>query len=77
LSHPFLERLQQGVILADGAMGTVLYERGITFDRSFDLLNLQEPALVQSIHRDYIRAGAELMETNTFGASGIRLGAHG
>src|SRR5882762_4688610 len=58
-------------------MGTVLYERGITFDRSFDLLNLQEPALVQSIHRDYIRAGAELIETNTFGASRIRLAAHG
>ncbi|HXF59734.1 MAG TPA: homocysteine S-methyltransferase family protein, partial [Candidatus Saccharimonadales bacterium] len=77
MSHPFLERLQQGVILADGAMGTVLYERGITFDRSFDLLNLQEPALVQSIHRDYIRAGAELIETNTFGASRIRLAAHG
>jgi homocysteine S-methyltransferase len=77
LSHPFLDRLAKGVVLADGAMGTLLYERGITFDRSFDLLNLQEPALVQSIHRDYIRAGAELIETNTFGASRIRLAAHG
>ena len=77
MNHPFLKRLEQDVILADGAMGTLLYERGITFDRSFDLLNLQEPALVQSIHRDYIRAGAELIETNTFGASRIRLAAHG
>src|SRR2546427_3970843 len=77
LSHPFLKRLEQGVVLADGAMGTLLYERGITFDRSFDLLNLQEPALVQSIHRDYIRAGAELIETNTFGANRVRLAAHG
>src|SRR6266850_4414124 len=77
LKHPFLKRLEQGVVLADGAMGTILYDRGITFDRSFDLLNLQEPALVQSIHRDYIRAGAELIETNTFGASRIRLAAHG
>ena len=77
MSHPFLKRLEQGVVLADGAMGTVLYDRGITFDRSFDLLNIQEPALVQSIHRDYIRAGAELIETNTFGASRIRLAAHG
>src|SRR5467141_3747598 len=77
LSHPFLRRLEKGVVLADGAMGTLLYDRGITFDRSFDLLNLQEPALVQSIHRDYIRAGAELIETNTFGASRIRLAAHG
>jgi len=77
LSHPFLERLHKGVVLADGAMGTLLYERGITFDRSFDLLNIQEPGLVQSIHRDYIRAGAELIETNTFGASRIRLASHG
>jgi len=64
-------------VLADGAMGTLLYERGIPFDRSFDLLNLQEPALVQAIHRDYIRAGAELIETNTFGANRFRLAAHG
>ena len=77
MSHPFLERLHKGVVLADGAMGTLLYERGITFDRSFDLLNIQEPGLVQSIHRDYIRAGAELIETNTFGASRIRLASHG
>ena len=77
LKHPFLKRLEQGVVLADGAMGTILYERGISFDRSFDLLNLQEPALVQSIHRDYIRAGAELIETNTFGASRVRLATHG
>ncbi len=77
MSHPFLKRLEKGVVLADGAMGTVLYDRGITFDRSFDLLNVQEPALVQSIHRDYIRAGAELIETNTFGASRIRLATHG
>jgi len=77
LKHPFLQRLEQGVVLADGAMGTILYDRGIPFDRSFDLLNVQEPALVQSIHRDYIRAGAELIETNTFGASRIRLAAHG
>src|SRR2546425_10334600 len=77
LKNPFLKRLEEGVVLADGAMGTLLYDRGITFDRSFDLLNLQEPALVQSIHRDYIRAGAELIETNTFGASRIRLASHG
>src|SRR5690349_4005414 len=77
LSHPFLKRLEQGVVLADGAMGTLLYDRGITFDRSFDLLNIQEPALVQSIHRDYIRAAAELIETKPSGASRIRLAAHG
>jgi len=75
--HPFLERIDKGVVLADGAMGTYLYERGIPFDRSFDLLNLTDAALVQSIHREYIRAGAQLVETNTFGANRYRLQAHG
>ena len=75
--HPFLKRLAEGVVLADGAMGTVLYDKGIPFDRSFDALNLTDPALVQSVHREYIRAGAELIETNTFGANRFRLAAHG
>jgi homocysteine S-methyltransferase len=77
MRHPFLQRLEQGVVLADGAMGTLLYDRGIPFDRSFDLLNLSDPALVQGIHRDYIRAGAQLIETNTFGANRFRLASHG
>jgi len=77
MKHPFLERLSRGAILADGAMGTLLYERGIPFDRSFDALNLTDPAIVQGVHRDYIRAGAELIETNTFGANHYRLAAHG
>jgi len=75
--HPFLKRLAEGVVLADGAMGTVLYDKGIPFDRSFDVLNLTDPALVQAVHREYIRAGAELIETNTFGANRYRLAAHG
>ncbi|HEX7077622.1 MAG TPA: bifunctional homocysteine S-methyltransferase/methylenetetrahydrofolate reductase [Candidatus Eisenbacteria bacterium] len=75
--HPFLARLSQGVVLADGAMGTFLYEKGIPFDRSFDQLNLTDPALVQAVHREYIRAGAEVIETNTFGANRFRLLAHG
>lgn len=77
VKHPFLTRLEKGVVLADGAMGTLLYDRGIPFDRSFDLLNVSDPSLVQGIHRDYIRAGAELIETNTFGANRFRLAAHG
>ncbi len=76
-AHPFLERLSRGPLLADGAMGTFLYGKGIPFDRSFDALNLSEPALIQSVHREYLRAGAELIETNTFGANRFRLGAHG
>ena len=58
MTHPFLKRVQQGVVLADGAMGTYLYEKGIPFDRSFDLLNLTDASLIQAVHREYIRAGA-------------------
>ena len=75
--HPFLARLSEGILLADGAMGTFLYDKGIPFDRSFDALNLTEPSLIQSVHREYIRAGAEVIETNTFGANRFRLAAHG
>src|SRR5512132_1908418 len=75
--HPFLARLSQGILLADGAMGTLLYDKGIPFDRSFDALNVTDPALIQSGHREYIRAGAEVIETNTFGANRFRLAAHG
>ncbi len=75
--HPFLKRLEQGTLLADGAMGTLLYDKGIPFDRSFDALNLTDPALIQSVHREYIRAGADVIETNTFGANRFRLAAHG
>ncbi len=74
---PFLERLALGPLLADGATGTMLYERGVPFDQSFDELNLSKPTLVESLHRDYLAAGAELIETNTFGANPIRLATHG
>ena len=77
MTHPFLKRIQQGVVLADGAMGTYLYEKGIPFDRSFDLLNLTDASLIQAVHREYIRAGAEVIETNTFGGNRYRLAAHG
>ena len=77
MSAPFLERLAQGPLVADGAMGTLLYEHGITFEHCFDELNLSNPALVESIHREYLAAGAELIETNTFGANQQRLLSHG
>ncbi|MBI3742608.1 MAG: bifunctional homocysteine S-methyltransferase/methylenetetrahydrofolate reductase [Chloroflexi bacterium] len=77
MTHPLLERLARGVVLCDGAMGTQLYARGISFDRCFDELNLVNPALVQEIHREYIRAGAEMIETNTFGANRFKLAHHG
>ncbi|TAK23260.1 MAG: bifunctional homocysteine S-methyltransferase/methylenetetrahydrofolate reductase [Chloroflexota bacterium] len=77
MAHRFLERLARGPILADGAMGTMLYSRGVSFDRSFDELNASRPDLVEQIHREYIVAGAEIIETNTFGANRVRLAQHG
>ena len=76
-AHPFLERLRRGPLLGDGAMGTQLHARGVSFERCFDELNLTEPAIVEEIHRAYISAGAELIETNTFGANRIKLARHG
>ena len=64
-------------ILADGAMGTVLYARGVPINRCYDELNLSEPGLILSIHEEYLQAGAEILETNTFGANRFRLARHG
>ena len=76
-THPFLARLARGPLLGDGAMGTQLHARGFGFERSFDELNLTQPTVVEEIHRAYISAGAELIETNTFGANAIKLARHG
>jgi homocysteine S-methyltransferase len=64
-------------VLADGAMGTVLYARGIFIHRCYDELNLSDPALILSVHEEYLQAGAEILETNTFGANRFRLARHG
>ena len=61
----------------DGAMGTVLYERGVFVNVSYDELNLSRPELVESIHREYVQAGAEILETNTFGANPVKLSGFG
>jgi homocysteine S-methyltransferase len=73
----FLERLSEGVVVFDGAMGTMLYARGVFVNRCFDELNLSNPGLVRSIHEEYLAAGAEVVETNTFGAHRFKLGPHG
>lgn len=73
----FRARLAQGTILADGAMGTLLHTKGIAVDACFDELNLSNPALVFEIHRAYLEAGAEIIETNTFGANRYKLAEHG
>jgi methionine synthase / methylenetetrahydrofolate reductase(NADPH) len=75
--HPFHARLARGPLLCDGAMGTLLYERGVPFDRCFDALNLTDRERVLNIHLDYLRAGAEMIETNTFGANRMKLDVHG
>lgn len=73
----FRKKLQSKIVVADGAMGTMLYAKGIFINRCFDELNLSSPQLVKEIHQEYIRAGAEVLETNTFGANRVRLGAYG
>ena len=77
MTQPLLDRLAERPMLADGAMGTMLYARGVPIDACFDVLNLHDPRTVQAIHRDYVTAGADLLETNTFGATPIKLAAHG
>jgi homocysteine S-methyltransferase len=64
-------------VLFDGAMGTVLYARGVTINRCYDELNLTDPSLILAVHEEYLQAGAEILETNTFGANRFRLGRHG
>src|SRR5262245_26412216 len=73
LQAPFGDR----VLLADGAMGTMLHAAGHSFDGALALLNLAEPGLVGTIHRSYLEAGADIVQTNTFGASRLRLARYG
>ena len=73
----FAEILAGRPLLADGAMGTVLYGRGIFINRCYDELNLSDPGLILSIHEEYLQSGADILETNTFGANRFRLARHG
>src|SRR6202050_1555992 len=73
----FREQLAQRVVVADGAMGTMLYSRGVFINRCFDELNISSPDMVRQIHQEYVKAGAEILETNTFGAKRMRLAAFG
>lgn len=76
--NSFLSLLESGQpILSDGAMGTMLHSRGVNFDVCFDALNLTQPALVAEIHREYIEAGSQIIQTNTFGANRYKLARHG
>ena len=73
----FRTELDKRVLVCDGAMGTMLYAKGIFLNRSFDQLNLTQPDLVAEVHQAYVRAGADVLETNTFGANRVKLGAFG
>src|SRR5260370_22007890 len=77
MPYELSRRLDAGPLLCDGAMGTLLYSRGVSLDACFDVLNLSNPRVVQSIHADYIAAGADCIETNTFGANRFKLAVHG
>src|SRR6266498_922690 len=72
----FLEQLKQAPILCDGATGTLLYAKGIFINRCYDELNLSQPELIREIHHDYLKSGAQIIETNTFGANHFRLERH-
>lgn len=73
----FRQQFSKRVLIADGAMGTMLYTKGVFINRCFDELNLSSPGVVQEIHQEYVKAGAEILETNTFGANRVRLAAFG
>jgi homocysteine S-methyltransferase len=73
----FFEAIERGPVALDGGMGTQIYERGVLFNLNYEELCLSRPELILSIHDDYIRAGAQAIETNTFGANRIRLARHG
>jgi methionine synthase I (cobalamin-dependent) len=76
MASNFLDRLSKSPVLCDGAMGTLLYAKGIFINRSYDELNVSQPELIRSVHHEYLQAGAEIIETNTFGGNSFRLARH-
>src|SRR6266516_4778793 len=74
-----LDRLldPERVVVFDGAMGTMLYSKGVFINQCYDELNLRSPELVRDIHRQYVKAGAEVLETNSFGANRLKLKQYG
>ncbi|MDD3147174.1 MAG: bifunctional homocysteine S-methyltransferase/methylenetetrahydrofolate reductase [Candidatus Riflebacteria bacterium] len=73
----FREFVDRNIVVFDGAMGTRLYEKGVYINRVYDELNLSQPTLIQEVHREYLAAGAMVLETNTFGANRFKLAPHG
>src|SRR5512133_781436 len=77
MPEDFIARIKTAPVLCDGAMGTLLYSKGVFINRCYDELNLSQPDLIREIHHEYLQAGAEVVETNTFGANVYRLSRHG
>lgn len=75
-AHSFLDRVQQGVLVGDGAMGTLLLARGARLDRALEALVIDRPEIIAGIHAEYARAGADVITTHTFGANRMRLATH-
>lgn len=73
---PFQEYINENLVLLDGAMGSLIYEKGVFIDKCYDELNMSRPELIRSIHEEYIRAGAKVIETNTYGANRFKLKSH-
>ena len=73
----FVQRVSERVLVGDGAMGTMLYQQGVFLNRCFDELNLSDPKLVRAVHDGYVEAGADFIETNTFGANRLKLSKFG
>jgi methionine synthase / methylenetetrahydrofolate reductase(NADPH) len=76
MAADLISRIQRSPLLCDGAMGTLLYSKGIFINRCYDELNLSQPDLIRAIHHEYLQAGADIIETNTFGANSFRLARH-
>jgi methionine synthase I (cobalamin-dependent)/5,10-methylenetetrahydrofolate reductase len=76
IQKPFLDTVKRDVMVLDGAMGTQLYERGVLYSVCFEELNISRPELVTKVHEGYLRAGATVIESNTFGANALRLDKH-
>jgi homocysteine S-methyltransferase len=72
----FEDYLKDNLVLLDGAMGSLIYEKGVFIDKCYDELNLSRPELIASIHEEYVRAGARVLETNTYGANRFKLKSH-
>ncbi len=73
---PFNDYIKENLVLLDGAMGSLIYEKGVFIDKCYDELNLSRPELIRSIHEEYIRSGSKVIETNTYGANRFKLKSH-